>query len=383
MSAASSSEHRPSPRLRRLGETCLWLLVIGAAVYAALRLASELRLVILPVLLALVLATLLELPAGALKRRGLPDALAALLVVLAALVVLGALGTLVWNGLSDVEELDVSLSDGIEEVQDWLREGPVGLSDGEINRGVDNIQEQVRSNVSAITTGAISGAVLLVEVLAGLLLALVLLFFLLKDGDRIWRWMVSLAPRARRPDVEELGSRSWTALGGFLRGQTIVALFDAVLIGLALVVIGVPFVIPLALLTFFGAFVPFVGATVTGLAAVLVALVANGPVAALLVLAAIIAVQQFEGNVLEPVVVGHAVHVHPLAILLGVTAGAVTAGIIGAMVAAPAVAVAAATLGFIRDRDREDERDGDDEAREGADEALEEPSSPQSPPSSG
>lgn len=383
MSTASSPDHRASPRLRRLGETCLWLLVIGAAVYAALRLAAELRLVVLPVLLAVVLATFLELPAGALRRRGLPNALAALLVVLAALVVLVALGTLVWNGLSEVEELDVSLSDGIEEVQDWLREGPVGLSDGEINRAVDDIQEQVRSNVSAITTGAISGAVLLVEVLAGLLLTLVLLFFLLKDGDRIWRWLVSLAPRARRPDVEELGSRSWTALGGFLRGQTIVALFDAVLIGLALVVIGVPFVIPLALLTFFGAFVPFVGATVTGLAAVLVALVANGPIAALLVLAAIIAVQQLEGNVLEPVVVGRAVHAHPIAILLGVTAGAVTAGIIGAMVAAPAVAVATATLGFIRDRDREGDPDGDDEAREGAHEAPEEPSSPQGPSSSG
>lgn len=373
-----------SPRLRRVGETCLWLLVIGAAVYAALRLAAELRLVVLPVLLALVLATLLELPAGALRRRGLPNALAALLVVLAALVVLGALGTLVWNGLSDVDELDVSLSDGIEEVQDWLRDGPVGLSDSEINRGVDNIQEQVRSNVSAITTGAVSGAVLLVEVLAGLLLALVLLFFLLKDGDRIWRWLVSLAPRARRRDVEELGSRCWTALGGFLRGQTIVALFDAVLIGLALVLIGVPFVIPLALLTFFGAFVPFVGATVTGLAAVLVALVANGPVAALLVLAAIIAVQQFEGNVLEPVVVGHAVHVHPIAILLGVTAGAVTAGIIGAMVAAPTVAVAAAMLAFVRER-RDGAGDGDPDAppRDRAEHTASPPPGPDGAPAAG
>lgn len=355
MTAASSSNHRPSPRLRRLGETCLWLLVIGATIYAALRVASELRLVVLPVLLAIVLATFLELPAGALKRRRVPDALAALLVVLVALVVLAALGVLVWSGLSDVDEFDVSLDDGIEQVQDWLREGPVGLSDADINESVDRIQEEVRSNASAITTGAISGAVLLVEVLIGLLLALVLLFFLLKDGNRIWRWLVSLAPSSRRSDVEELGARSWRALGGFLRGQTIVALFDAVLIGLALVIIGVPFVIPLALLTFFGAFVPVIGATVTGLAAVLVALVANGPLAALLVLAAIIAVQQIEGNVLEPVVVGRAVDAHPIAILLGVTAGAVTAGIIGAMVAAPAVAVATATLGYVRERDRADD----------------------------
>lgn len=350
MSAGSSPAHRPSPRLRRLGETCLWLLVIGATVYAALRLASELRLVVLAILLAIVLATFLELPAAALRRLGLPDGLAALLVVLVALVVLAALAALVWTGLSDVDEFDVSLNDGIEEVQDWLQQGPVGLSDADINRSVDRIQETVRSNMSAITTGAISGAVLLVEVLVGLLLALVLLFFLLKDGDRIWRWLVSLAPSSRRGDVEELGARCWRALGGFLRGQTIVALFDAVLIGLALVIIGVPFVIPLALLTFFGAYVPVIGATVTGLAAVLVALVANGPVAALLVLAAIIAVQQLEGNVLEPVVVGRAVDAHPIAILLGVSAGGVTAGIIGAMVAAPAVAVAAATLGFMRER---------------------------------
>jgi len=135
----------------------------------------------------------------------------------------------------------------------------------------------------------------------------------------------------------------------FLRGQTIVALFDAVFIGLALVLIGVPLVLPLALLTFFGAYVPILGATVAGSAAALVALFAEGPVAALLVIAAILAVQQIEGNVLQPYVVGRSVHVHPVAILLGITAGGVLAGIIGVMVAGPAVAVGGALLRFLRD----------------------------------
>lgn len=159
--------------------------------------------------------------------------------------------------------------------------------------------------------------------------------------------MVSLIPRRSRQDIDAMGIRSWEALGGFARGPLIVALLDAVLIGLALLVIGVPLALPLGVLIFFGAF------TRTGLLAVVVALVSQGITAALLALAAILIVQQLEGNVLQPVVVGRAVDVHPIAIVLGVTAGAVLAGIIGAMVAAPLVAVAAAVLSYRREHESE------------------------------
>jgi putative heme transporter len=336
-------------RLRRLGETCLWLLVVGAALVAALWVAAKLRLVVLPVLLAVVLATFLWPLACRLRERGVPDGLAALLSVLATLTGVGGLGYVVWTGLDDLDDLGGALTAGIEEVQTWLREGPLGLSDGQVAAAFDRFQDQVQENVGRITSGAVTGAIILVEVIAGLLIAVVVLFFLLKDGDDVWAWLRGLAPPEHRHHVDALGRRSFDALGGFLRGQTIVALFDAVFIGLALWVIGVPLVIPLAVITFLGAYVPIVGATVAGLAAVLVALVSNGLVPALLVLAAIVAVQQIESNVLEPVVVGRSIHVHPLAVLLGVTAGAVLAGIIGAMVAAPVVAVGGAVLGYLRE----------------------------------
>ena len=339
----------PSRGLRRAGETCLWILAIGATVVLALWLAATLRLVVLPVLLALVLATLLTPPTRWLERRGVPAGLAALASLLAALVVVGGgLALIAPGAVDDFNDLDVGISGGLDEVQRWLREGPLDLTDREVTAAIDRAQDQLRANVDTISQGAAVGAVLVAEVLTGLVLALVLLFFFLKDGERIWRWLAGLAPRRHRRDVHRAGDASWEALAGFLRGQSIVALFDAVFIALALLVIGVPLVLPLAALTFFGAYVPVLGATIAGSAAALVALFAEGPFAALLVIAAILVVQQIEGNLLQPYVVGRTAHVHPVAILLAITAGGVLAGIIGIMVAAPAAAVAGALLRTLR-----------------------------------
>jgi len=252
--------------------------------------------------------------------------------------------------LQQFDEFDVGITGVVDRVEEWIRASPLPVSTDQIGNAIDRSQARLSQSFGAIAGSVLSGAALAIEMLAGLLLAVVLLFFLLKDGDRIWSWLVSLTPPSRRGHVDAMGKRSWTALGGFVRGQFIVALFDAVLIGLALVVIGVPLALPLAVLTFFSAFVPVIGATLTGLLAVLVALVAKGVVAALLTLAAIVAVQQLEGNVLQPVVLGRAIRVHPIAILLGVTAGAVLAGIIGAMIAAPLVAVGAAILRYLREQ---------------------------------
>jgi putative heme transporter len=338
-------------RLRRLGEACLWLMVLGVALVAVFWVAGQLRVAVLPIGLALVLATFLHPPAVALRRRGLPGGLAALVVVAGSLLILGGvIAALAPQTIDEFGELDVGLAGGLETIQRWLSEGPLGLEDERIDQGVEQVRQQFEEVGGQIGQGALLGAFILIEIVTALVLAIVLLFFLLKDGERIWAWAVGLTPRGRREDVRELGRRCWDALAGFMRGQAVVAAFDAFFIGLALVILGVPLVLPLVVLTFFGAFVPIIGAFAAGAAAVLVALVAEGFATALILLAVIVVVQQVEGNVLEPVVVGRTVHVHPVAILLGVTVGVTLAGILGALVATPIVAVAGAALGYGRER---------------------------------
>jgi predicted PurR-regulated permease PerM len=194
----------------------------------------------------------------------------------------------------------------------------------------------------------VTGALFVTELIAGLLLALVLLFFVLKDGYRIWDWIVSLVPGRRREGLREVGSASWSTLGHYLRGVASVALFDAVTIGVALAILGVPLVLPLAVLTFFGAFFPLVGAFTAGFVAALVALVSEGVVTALIVVGVITAIQQLEGDVIYPVLVGRQIRLHPVAILLVLTAGAVVAGIVGALFAVPAAAVAWTAIQHVR-----------------------------------
>lgn len=341
-------------RLQRVGEICLWLLIIAVAVIAAFWAAGRLRVVILPVGLALVLATFLHPPTVALRRRGLPDGLAALAVLVAALGgIAGLVAVLAPQTIDEFGELDTGVLGGIEEIQRWLIEGPLDLSQDQVDRAVTQVEEQLRESAGVLAHGALTGALLVVEAIAAAVLAIVVLFFFLKDGERIWDWLCGLAPPHRREDMREIGDRSWTALAGFLRGQALVALFDAVFIGIALVLIGVPLVLPLVVLTFFAAFVPIVGAVTAGAAAVLVALVFEGFVPALLVLGAVIAVQQIESNIFEPVVVGKTVKLHPLAILLAVALGLAIAGILGALVATPIVAVGGAVLTFLRERSDE------------------------------
>lgn len=347
--AAGSPSAAAPHRLRRLGESCLWALVIGIALVAALHVASILRLVVLPVLLALVASTFLTAPVSWLRRRGWSAGLSAAATVASTLALLAAAVVLLLPMLiQEFGSLDVSLSESVEESRAWLRDAPLPLSSDQVDQAIAALERQARDSVGAIAGKALSGAVIAVEIVAGLALSVVIVFFFLKDGDRIWGWTVGVFPPDRRDGVERVGKHVFAALGGFMRGQTIVALFDAALIGLALVVIGVPLAFPLAVLTFFGAYVPILGATITGLLAILLALVSGGVVSAGLVLAAVVGVQQVEGNVLQPVVVGRAVHVHPLAILLGVTAGGVLAGVIGAMVAAPVVAAAGAIVEHLR-----------------------------------
>ena len=350
--APSASGPITVPRALAVATAWSWrLLVVGAAVLVVAYIASRLRLVVLPVFLALFFTALLRPVSERLRQRGAPPFAAAFLSVLLMLAVVAAiLAWIVPRFIDEFEDLADDLVAGIESAGDWLVEGPAGISREQLDGWVGDLGEQIQASSNEIISGAISGAQVALEIGAGLGIALVLTFFFLKDGDRIWDWIVGLFSRSNQRGVREMGSQSWETLSGYLRGMTIVALVDSVFIGIALVVLDVPGALALSVLVFFGAYIPIAGAVVTGALAVLVALIAEGLVTALLVLAAVLVVQQTESNLLHPFVVGRAVNVHPAAILLGVTAGAVLGGIIGAFIAVPIVAVGARIGGYIREQ---------------------------------
>lgn len=335
-------------------ERSLQLLLIAAAVAAVVFVLVQLRLVVLPVIATLFVATVLAPVALWLRRHRWPAALAALTTMVLAVTFLGlVLAAIVPAVVDEFGNVGDSARQGLDEVLTWLTRGPLGLTEQDINEAVDRGIAQLRDSSDLIAGGVISGALLIGELIAGLLLVIVLLFFFLKDGDRIWRWLVALAPASSRADLDAIGQRAWSTLSGYVRGVSIIALIDAILIGIALTLIGVPLVVPLMVLTFFGAYIPLVGAVVAGGVAALVALVSVGPLAALLVVAVITIIQQLEGDLLYPVVVGQSIDLHPVAILLVLTGGVVVAGIIGALLAVPVAAVVWAVVSYLRDKSEE------------------------------
>ncbi len=332
-----------------LAEMSLRLLLIAAALALVTLVLVELRVVVLPVILALLAATVLAPAVKWLRRRGLPAAVAALAAMTGSAVIAAGLLALVAPSVArELDDLGRSAGSGLDRAVSWLAGAPFGVTEQQVERTIDTALERVGAESGVLAGGVLSGAVVAAEVVAGLLLAVVLLFFFLKDGERIWRFLVGLAPAQRRREVVVLGERSWEILGGYIRGVSIIAVADAVLIGIALALIGVPLVLPLAVLTFLGAFVPLVGAVLAGLVAALVALVSEGPLAAGLVLVAIVAIQQLEGDLLYPLVVGRTLALHPVAILLAITAGAVVGGVIGIFLAAPLAAIAWAVASHLR-----------------------------------
>jgi len=327
------------------------LILIAAAVIGALWVLSELRVVVVPVLISLLAATLLVPPVDFLRRHRWPSALATGLVMLAAAAAVGGIATLIAPAFVDqFDQLQSSVDEAIEEVVRWLTEGPFDLQRSEIDESVQSALDSLRSNAGGIGAGVLSGASLLAEVIAGLLLMIVLVFFFVHDGRGIWRFGLSLVPSGRRELVDGAGREVWKATAGYMRGVALIALVDAVLIGIALALLGVPLVVPLMVLVFFGAFIPLVGAVVSGAIAALVALISNGVVDAALVVVAIVAIQQVEGDLLYPNVVGKLIRLHPVAILLVLTAGTVIAGIIGALLSIPVAAAAWTAYRYVRER---------------------------------
>ncbi|WP_327001939.1 AI-2E family transporter [Dactylosporangium sp. NBC_01737] len=327
-------------------------LVIAAAVYLLLRLAVLVAPLTLAVIIGLLLTALLQPVTALVCRLGAPRSVGALAGVFVLLVVVVVPVLLMWQVVAQqAGELPGQLGQGWERTRDWLG-GAFGVSDRQLDTAVDQAGEKVRKAVAPNAAAYAMGAV---EAFGAALLSLVLVFFLLKDGPAIVTWSRGLLPAHSRDRWSEAAGNGWRALARYARGTVAVAAIDAVGIGAALLVIGVPLALPLTLLTFVAAFVPVLGATVAGVVATLVALAAGGPIDALLVLAAVIIVQQVEGNVLEPLIMGRALRLHPAVVLVAVTAGALTGGVAGAMVSVPVTAVAyQVTRTVLRRRDEPD-----------------------------
>lgn len=334
--------------LEHAAAVSLRLIVVGFTLAVVVLVLARLRLVVLPVVLALVLATALAPPVARLRRLGLRPAVATILVLGAALALLaGGVAVVVPQVASQLGDVGDRAGQGLDQIEGWLSDRVTPWpDDGSLSEEISRWTEQNRDTVSA---GIASGAMLLLEIVTGLLLALVVLFFLLKDGERLGAAALRLVHPERRPQVSAVGQRAWDALGGYVRGAAINGLTEAVLVGIALAVVGVPLVLPLAAITFFAGFLPVVGAIVAGTVAALVALVAGGVADALIVAVIFTVVQQLQNNVLEPLILGRSVQLHPLAILLSLTAGAVLAGIVGALIAVPLVAVVTAALSEARE----------------------------------
>jgi predicted PurR-regulated permease PerM len=325
------------------------LIVLAGVVVVALG-AARMMLVVLPVIISVLLTTLLLPIARRLQAHRWRPAPAALASVLLALLVFFGLWALIIPGvLGQSDDLVKNLQGGATQAVDVLE--PLGVGRADIDKAIDQGLSSVQGG--AVANEVLTGAVLLTQWAAGVVLIVVLTFFFVKDGESIWNWILELFHEDRQPVLREAGARAWRALSAYVQGVFLVATIDAVLIGAGLLIIGVPVAMPLIVLTFVAAFFPIVGAFVAGAAAVLVALVANGLPAALVILAIIVAVQQLEGNVFYPIVVGRKLALHPVGILLALAAGGVLAGVAGAFLAMPVAAVGGAVLTYMRERREE------------------------------
>jgi predicted PurR-regulated permease PerM len=329
------------PRGLRVAGAWTWrllLLVIAGA--GVLWIIGKLSVVVIPLIIATLLTALLSPLVGLLLRSRMPRSLATVIVLIGGMAAVGGTMYLVVSQfISGAPELSRNAEGGVATIQAWLRVGPLHLTDAQLQGLVKEAQDWFTNNRDTLTTGALSTASTLGHFLTGLFLVLFTTFFFLRDGRRISRFLIGLLPEKARERMTSAADVSWTTLVSYVRATVLVAFIDALGIGLALLLLDVPFPFPLAALVFIGAFIPIVGATVSGAVAVLVALVDRGPVVALILIAAVIAVQQLEGHVLQPIIMGRAVAIHPLAVILAIAAGIVLAGIIGALVAVPIVAV--------------------------------------------
>jgi len=348
----SVADESVTPLVRKTAAWAWRLLVIFAAIVALLWLVTKVEILVVPVALATMLAALLLPVVDFLDRRGAPRGGAVALVLLGGIAVVGGILTFVVSQfIEGAPALVQQVSTSIKGVGDWLTSGPLHLDQAQIDSARKSAIEALQNNQEKLTSGALSTAGTLTEIVTGALLVLFTLIFVLHGGRNIYGYVTKIFPENVRERVQDAGRAGFHSLIGYVRATFLVALVDAAGIGTGLAIMGIPLALPLASLVFLGAFIPLVGAVIAGFLAVVVALIAKGWIFALITLGLIIAVQQLEGHVLQPLVMGRAVSIHPLAVVLAIAGGGVLAGIVGALLAVPTVAFANSAMRVLLARD--------------------------------
>ncbi|MBA2272945.1 MAG: AI-2E family transporter [Actinobacteria bacterium] len=340
--------------MQTLAGFSLCFLAIVAGIVLLAYVLVYLRLIVLPVIMALFLITVLAPFVERLCRRGWKRARAAAAVFITALVLFIALiGILAPQVGSEVGDMSRAVKGGADQALVYLTGAPLNLSQDQIDSFVDRASEQLAQNRNEIASGVITGAVKVGEFITGILLTAFLLFFFLKDGPSMWGWFTGQFDQPEREHLNNVGHRVLSTMGRYLRGIALVGLIEGTAIGIVLAILGVPLLIPLVLLQFFAAFFPVIGALLAGMIAVLVALVSGGLSDALIVGAAILVIQQADNHLLQPLIMGRAVKLHPIAVILALAAGGVAGGIIGALLAVPLAAVVSGIGNYVNElRDR-------------------------------
>ncbi|MGJ9423022.1 AI-2E family transporter [Aeromicrobium sp. CF3.5] len=357
--SATPASEAPAPRQAVIGSGVTWLatwtwrvLVVAVGLIVLGLAIGKAWSIVLPVVLALILTTVLHPPALWMEKRWrLPAAVASLVALVGAL---GIMAMVIWfiapSISSEVTEIADSASEGLTQVEDWVSgNSNLDVTQAQVDALVNSAQDRLESSATAIASGVLVGVSAITSALITFVLTLVLSFFMLKDGRRFLPWVRSLSGPTVGVHLAEVGSRAWHTLANFVRTQALVGLIDALLIGLGLVVVGVPLALPLAVLTFFAAFAPIIGAVVVGILAVLVTLVTNGWVAALIIAGVVLAVQQLEGNVLLPWLQGRTLNLHASVVLLAIVLGSTLFGVVGAFLSVPAAAIGAVVLRYVNE----------------------------------
>ncbi|WP_433625532.1 AI-2E family transporter [Nocardia sp. CA-120079] len=338
--AARSAADSVHPFVRVSAEWAWRLLVMFAALIAITMVVQKLATVVIPLAIGLLAAAMLAPLVDWMQRLGVPRSVGVLVALVGSLgVVAGIMTFVVEQFIEGVPQLSDEITHSVHEIQDWLINGPLHLSNEQIRNAGDTIVKTIQSNREGLTSGALTTATVIGHVLTGAFLTLFILIFFLYGGDQIWHFVTRIVPTPHREKVRTAGQLGFGTLVGFVRATVVVALVDAIGIGAGLAILGVPLALPLASLVFISAFIPIVGAFLAGTIAVFIALVTKGWVTAVIVLGIIIAVMQLESHVLQPLLLGRAVSIHPLAVVLAIAAGLVLGGIAGALLAVPFVAV--------------------------------------------
>ena len=341
--------------LRRLSDIAWRFLVVLAAVVAILWLIDKLRVAFLPVFIALLIATLLTPIAVRLEQRGAKPLIATLIAFIIFFGTLTALGFLVAPRVADeFGGLSTTVAEGINDIEDWLVEGPLGVERDEIDDYESEVAKQAENFLRSSSSAIAAGAVAVLEGVAGAVLSLVLAFFFVKDGRKFQRWAVEHLPPHRVELSKALARRAWRALGAYLQGAALLGIVEGIVLGTTIAIVGGSLAVPVGVLTFVSAFFPIAGAVVAGIVAILVALVTAGVKGAIVVAIVALVVQQFDNDLLAPVIYGRIIRLHPAIILVSLTLGGTVGGIMGAFLAVPFAAVGSAVLSEIWDRHGED-----------------------------